>query len=189
MNAKSLWCHCSCRLQALALGAVLLWAVPAFSLIQEQGRSQDKGSSNQDALLLPNHKGADLARQLCGSCHSVATFTGLRRSRDAWEITVSDMINRGALIRNDEFDPVVDYLASVFGPASPPLLDANSALQDDLERLPGLDPQAVRKLLDYRKQKGPLQDITQVKSILGAVEFEEIKGYLIVKQPPTPADR
>lgn len=169
-------------LQAVALGGVLLWAVPAFSSIQEQGSSPGKGTPNHDDLLLPTHEGADLTRQVCGSCHSVAIFTALRRGRGGWESTVSDMISRGALVRNDESEAIVEYLATVFGPASPPLLDANTASQEELKKLPGLAPESLLKILDYRKKTGRLEDIAQLKVLLGTAEFEKAKGYVTVKK-------
>lgn len=169
-----------CYLPLLALAGVVLYIVSGVSAAQDHGAPLSKASPRHDELLLPDRKGAEMTRQLCGSCHSVATFTGLRRSRDRWETVVSDMVTRGALIRRDESGVIVDYLADVFGSTSPPLLDANVASEEDLQRLPGLDAGAVQKLVKYRKANR-LKDITQVKDVLGAVTFKKAQGYLTVK--------
>jgi quinoprotein glucose dehydrogenase len=61
----------------------------------------------------------DVAR-LCGQCHAFETVTRTRRTRQQWQAQVEAMVAKGAQISDDDFDPVVDYLAAHYGPTAPP---------------------------------------------------------------------
>ena len=122
--------------------------------------------------------------EVCGSCHDVGNFVGLRLSPRDWEEMIGVMNIMGAVISDDQAVVVSGYLAEVFGPDSPPLVDANWARKEDLKKLSGLDDSMVERLLDFRQQNGRFENIKQVQEILGAETFEKVKGYLTVMRPP-----
>jgi hypothetical protein len=45
--------------------------------------------------------------------------TRTRRTRQQWQAQVEAMVAKGAQISDDDFDPVVDYLAAHYGPTAP----------------------------------------------------------------------
>ena len=65
---------------------------------------------------LPEGKGKEVVEEHCTVCHGTANFTGSRFSRQDWEFVVNDMIDRGALIDEDDAKIIVDYLTEQFGP-------------------------------------------------------------------------
>lgn len=66
--------------------------------------------------MLPPGKMRDAVWAACNHCHQVTRFTALRKSRAGWTATINDMINKGAVIGDNEFEPLVDYLAEHFAP-------------------------------------------------------------------------
>jgi hypothetical protein len=65
---------------------------------------------------LPPGDMRDTVWAACSHCHQVTRFTALRKARAGWALTVNDMINKGAVIGDNEFDRIVDYLTRNFGP-------------------------------------------------------------------------
>jgi len=46
-------------------------------------------------------------------------------------------------------------------------VDLNTATAADLEALPGIGPTYARRIIEYRQQKGPFTDISQIKEVQG----------------------
>ncbi len=65
---------------------------------------------------LPGGEGKEVVEIACTACHGLAHFTGSRFSKEDWEYVVNDMIDRGALITDQEVTVIVDYLTEHFGP-------------------------------------------------------------------------
>jgi len=61
---------------------------------------------------LPDGPHKETALKLCGTCHSATIVLGRGMTRDQWGEVVSNMISKGAKGSNDEFNEVVDYLAT-----------------------------------------------------------------------------
>lgn len=72
-------------------------------------------------------------------------------------------------------------------------VDLNTATAADLETLPGIGPTYARRIIEYRQQKGPFTDISQIKEVQGIGEalYARIKDRLTVGQEasePVPAE-
>jgi hypothetical protein len=65
---------------------------------------------------LPPGKMRDTVQAACSTCHPVTRFTALRKSRAGWTRTMNSMIDKGAVIGDSEFEPLVDYLTEHFAP-------------------------------------------------------------------------
>lgn len=61
-------------------------------------------------------------QKICSGCHAPEIVLGRHETRDGWEQIVSDMVNKGANGTDDEFDQIINYLATNF----PKKGDANS---------------------------------------------------------------
>lgn len=146
---------------------------------QRQQRARDDYS-----LYLPPGAAKALVAKQCSACHDLGGTVQLRKSRDAWEAIVADMVSRGAPLMIDEVDPIVAYLADVFGPTSPPLVDLNSAGKEDLMKLPPVTAATADRLIAHRTANGPLASRDQAQTVLGLDEaaFEKIKWYFRVKK-------
>jgi hypothetical protein len=66
---------------------------------------------------LPPGPEQTLVSQACTTCHLASQFTSQRKTADQWALTVNQMINMGAVVGDNEFDKIVNYLAKNFGPA------------------------------------------------------------------------
>jgi mono/diheme cytochrome c family protein len=78
------------------------------------------------------------ARRLCGVCHPFETITTIKRTRSQWEVTVENMIGRGARGTPEEFATVIDFLTAGFGLTASPV--RGGAGPDDK---PIVDPKAA----------------------------------------------
>jgi cytochrome c oxidase cbb3-type subunit III len=65
---------------------------------------------------LPEGPHKDIALKLCGTCHSANIILGRGMTRDQWGEVVSNMVSKGAKGTTDEFNQVVDYLATALPP-------------------------------------------------------------------------
>jgi mono/diheme cytochrome c family protein len=65
---------------------------------------------------LPDGPNRETAQRVCSGCHSVQMFSGRGMTREQWGGVVSNMIGRGAKMSDEEFDQVVNYLATALPP-------------------------------------------------------------------------
>ena len=65
---------------------------------------------------LPAGPMRDTVQAAYTTCHVADQFTSQRRTRPQWAETVNTMIGMGAVVGDNEFDKLVDYLAEHFAP-------------------------------------------------------------------------
>jgi hypothetical protein len=70
--------------------------------------------SVQAAGGLPDGPGKPLVQKICGGCHAPEIVLGRHETKEGWERIVSEMVDRGANGTDDEFNIVIDYLATNF---------------------------------------------------------------------------
>ncbi len=68
---------------------------------------------------MPEGKEKQALLKVCSKCHGLETFSKSRMSREEWQNTVNDMVQRGASGSREELHMVVDYLAKYLGPRAP----------------------------------------------------------------------
>jgi len=63
-------------------------------------------------------------------------------------------------------------------------VDLNTATAADLEALPGIGPTYARRIIEYRQQRGPFTDISQIKEVRGIGEalYARIDDRLTVSE-------
>lgn len=69
---------------------------------------------------LPQGPGKDILENNCEECHGPDRIVNKAWTKDKWRATVKDMVARGASLKPDEIDTLVDYLATYFGPDNKP---------------------------------------------------------------------
>jgi cytochrome c5 len=76
------------------------------------------------AQKLPDGKGKETVEAACDGCHGLEQIIGRTWSADKWRDVVKKMVDKGAVLSDEEFKTVVDYLAANFGeaPAKPKAL-------------------------------------------------------------------
>lgn len=65
---------------------------------------------------LPDGQGKDAVQIACTQCHGVDVITRQPRGRDEWTEVVARMIGAGAQLGDDDYDLVINYLATHLGP-------------------------------------------------------------------------
>src|SRR5579885_2649922 len=65
---------------------------------------------------LPQGPGKEILDNTCEECHGLERITGKAWTKEKWRATVKDMVSRGAVLKPEEIDTLVDYLATYFGP-------------------------------------------------------------------------
>lgn len=125
--------HSQRAAQVISLALVVGFGVltsPLKSLAQS-GSPQDSGQSTtaatspsfpKPAVELPEGDGKAIATEFCQDCHKLTNVVKARKAPDDWHDTVQLMMDRGARLPQEKFDPLVQYLAKNFGPqtAAPP---------------------------------------------------------------------
>lgn len=89
------------RLSFVCLGAVATLAIATCAQAQE----------------LPEGQGKELVQSACTQCHGIDVIVRQRRSRDDWTETVSRMVGNGAQLSDEDYNQVIQYLATYLGPA------------------------------------------------------------------------
>lgn len=82
---------------------------------QTEARTQTKSQPAEPPL--PDGHGKDLVMRACVKCHNLKVITTKRASEEEWTRSVDNMVNRGAVLSDDEADEVIDYLSQNFRPA------------------------------------------------------------------------
>lgn len=168
-----------------AVAIVIVAAVFSASVAADQQR---RGREREDpSESLPPGEGKALVAKQCSGCHDMRGTVQLRKPREAWEAVVLDMVARGAPLMLEEVDPIIAYLSRAFGPDAPPLVDVNTAAQEDLLKLPGVTPPLADRLIAHRTANGPLSSRDEVRTVLGLDEgaFDKIRWYVRVGKTGT----
>lgn len=76
------------------------------------------GGMAAQAQGLPDGEGKEAIQASCNLCHGLNYITREGRSATEWRNLVSDMVSRGAPLTKDEFEQVLRYLATHFGPGN-----------------------------------------------------------------------
>src|SRR5947209_9684081 len=71
---------------------------------------------------LPDAPGKATVQKICSGCHAAEIVLGRHETKERWTEIVSNMVDRGANGTDDEFNTVIDYLATQF----PDKADKNS---------------------------------------------------------------
>jgi len=111
---------------------------------------------------LPEGKGKEAVKKICGDCHEIGTVIGSRRTRIGWQRSVEDMIARGAEGSDDDMEAIVDYLSGFFGK-----VNVNTASTSDLQSSLGIPDSEAQAIVAYRARNGNFKDFEQLKKVPG----------------------
>jgi hypothetical protein len=65
---------------------------------------------------LPQGPGKTILENNCEECHGPDRIAEKAWTKEKWRATVKDMVSRGAELKPEEIDTLVDYLSTYFGP-------------------------------------------------------------------------
>ncbi|HEX4770034.1 MAG TPA: cytochrome c [Bryobacteraceae bacterium] len=64
------------------------------------------------AAQLPEGPGKAITQKICSGCHAAEIVLGHRDTKEGWEQIVSNMVDKGANGTDEEFNIIIDYLAT-----------------------------------------------------------------------------
>jgi competence protein ComEA len=128
---------------------------------------------------LPNGPGRETMKRVCGACHSAENVAGMAKTREEWGAVVGEMAAAGAQGTEDEFNEIVDYLATYF--PKTPKINMNKATAKDLESGLELSAKEADAIIHYREEKGSFKSIEDVEKVPGvdAKKIEAKKDRLV----------
>ncbi len=148
------------RLLQLFLTGSLVWSqTPVKNVLERFPESEDK----------------ETVTSTCSACHTLARVAANNRDKAQWAQTIKAHDSRGLKLEPDETAVIVRYLSTYFGPK----VYVNTATSDQLASLPHFDDQLAEKVIRYRKEYGPFQDVDQVIKLIGAETFAQVKNRLV----------
>ena len=136
-------------------------------------------SSEQPADDWPDTPGKAQVFQTCNGCHPADWLIGHNQDADGWSDTVSLMAQRGAQGSDEDFNAIVKYLATYFGPA-PEKVNMNKATAMNLRNWLGMDETRADAIVAYRAKHGDFKTLDDLKSVpdVDAKYLDGIKDHL-----------
>lgn len=125
------------------------------------------------AAELPPGPGREETIRTCSRCHSPEVATAEHQTRDQWQVTISKMANLGAEANDNEFEAILDYLASHFGPAAAQPVNINKATAVEIECVLEITRTESKAIVQYRQQNGAFKSIDDLKRIPG-LDFKKV---------------
>ncbi|HXA66909.1 MAG TPA: helix-hairpin-helix domain-containing protein [Bryobacteraceae bacterium] len=128
---------------------------------------------------LPIGPGRETMKRVCGACHSAENVAGMAKTREEWGAVVGEMAADGAQGTEDEFNEIVDYLATYF--PKTPKINVNKATAKDLESGLELPAKEADAIVHFREEKGSFKSIEDVEKVPGvdAKKIEAKKDRLV----------
>ena len=76
-------------------------------------------ASQAVAQKLPDGKGKEIVEAACDGCHGLDQIIGRTWSEEKWKAVLKSMVDKGAVLSDDEMKTVVAYLVANFGETPP----------------------------------------------------------------------
>lgn len=159
----------ACSVMTLLAGVVL--PAPASPAAQPQAKKW--------ADQMPDGDGKKLIVAKCQLCHTLERVVTAHRTKDDWESIISQMVEQGAALSDDESKTVIDYLAANYSPTSPAAPASGTAAASPAQATgsaPGASPSMI---VD--------PDQTQFTSIPDSLGFPKGITMAVVSGDPTKA--
>ena len=168
-------------MRALILSGLFVLGVSVAAVARQDPQAPPPQAVGQGGEGLPDTPGKDVVVKICGICHPANRTASVRLTRDGWTGVVDDMIKRGAKPTDQEYETIVNYLATNFlGEAARPL-NVNTANAIDLESVAGLLRKEAAAVIEYREKNGPFKALDDMKKVPG-LDFKKIdtrRDYLV----------
>ncbi len=131
-----------------------------------------------EAQGLPDGPGKAAIEQSCSLCHGLNYITQSSRTASEWRNLVSDMVSRGAPLTLEEFEMVLQYLPTHFGPrnaAGAASVNANRATARELETALGISAREAEAIVRYRQQNPAFRTLEDLKKVPG-IDAQKIEA-------------
>ena len=146
----------------------MILVVAALTLWRPAGAAQDPAKpetkSPEDIKL------EETFTRVCVRCHTADRVVGSRRTRTQWEEVITTMQTaRGAVISDEEFETVMNYLVKEHG-----RVNVNRATADDIVEVLGVPAAAAETIVKFRKEHGTFEDYDALAKVPG-LDLEKLE--------------
>jgi len=114
-----------------------------------------------DDLVLPDGKGRDAVENACTVCHTADRIMRQTLTADQWRSEVRTMVENGASLNPDEWDPVVAYLTKNFGPKVNVNKDNAQQISEGLQ----LSAAEAEAIVAYRAANGAFKELKDLQKV------------------------
>ena len=130
---------------------------------------------------LPEGKGKAQFTRVCGQCHGVDIIVKRTNTADGWSAVIDDMASRGAQGTDDDFDLVLKYLSTQFGPK----VKVNKAEASDLAATLEISPEDAAAIVKYRETVGNFKDWSDLQKVphIDLKKLEQQKSRIDFSSP------
>jgi competence protein ComEA len=125
--------------------------------------------------VLPEGPGRDATVRVCSQCHEAQKAASIKLTRPGWSEEIDKMKALGAAGTDQEFQDILEYLATHFRGELDRALDMNSAEAIDLESVLGLLRRESAAVLQYRSKRGSLNSLADLRDLDPAI-FRKIEA-------------
>jgi len=100
--------------------------------------------------------------KVCSDCHGIEQVTSRRHSAAGWQAVIDDMVTKGAVGTDKEFDTIAAYLTAHYGP-----LNVNKATAKELADYLQITAAQADGIVAYREKNGSIKDLATLKTLPG----------------------
>ncbi len=83
---------------------------------QAEDSASNDWTSHPTEYVLPPGKNVELVQAYCQMCHDLGPVVSQHLDAELWRRMVHAMVHNGAPIPPEDIAPIIDYLATTFGP-------------------------------------------------------------------------
>ena len=116
-----------------------------------------------DDLVLPDGKGRDAVENACTVCHTADRIMRQTLTAEQWRSEVRTMVENGASLNPDEWDPVVAYLTKNFGPRVNVNKDSAREIAAGLQ----LSTTEAEAIVAWRAANGAFRELKDLQKVPG----------------------
>jgi competence protein ComEA len=132
------------------------------------------------AQQLPDGPGKAELEKVCGTCHGVDMFVGMKEDGATWKSTVRKMVARGADGTDQELEAIVNYLTTYLGKDGDQTADkinVNKASALEIEKGLQLTTREAEAIVQHRTKNGDYKDWRDLEKVEGvdAKKIEAVK--------------
>jgi competence ComEA-like helix-hairpin-helix protein len=109
---------------------------------------------------LPDGEGKQIFMSKCGQCHGLDYATANRHTRGQWGGIITQMVDMGAVLTDEDRTVIIDYVTKNFGRIS-----VNTARAEEIESFLGLSTKDAKAIVSYRSEHGPFQSLDELKKV------------------------
>jgi competence ComEA-like helix-hairpin-helix protein len=117
-------------------------------------------SSYAAAQDLADGEGKQIFMSKCGQCHGLDYATSNRHTRGQWSGLITQMVDMGAVLTDEERTAIIDYLTKNFGKIS-----VNTASAEEIQTFFRLSTKDAKAIVSYRSEHGPFQSLDELKKV------------------------